>query len=135
MEKGDTKDPIPASYTYLNTCYSILKKIGIDSDDIIIIAQDGRNSWRKAFLEAYKGQRGALRESHDEIDWNLQYSMSNKLEDDLDRASNWHFIKLEKVFNFTDLCLSKEGKAFKVEDYEIDSAKECSIESEDIQAV
>lgn len=135
LAKGVSKDPIPASYTYLNTCYAILKKIGIDRDDIIIIAQDGWNSWRKAFLTEYKGQRQGLRDSHKEINWNLQYSLLNKLEKQLEESTNWHFIKFNNVFNFADLCLTDEGQKFDIENHDIDMAKEFGIESDDIQAV
>ena len=136
LEKGISEDPIPASYTYLNTCYSILKRVGIDRSDIIIIAQDGRNSWRKAFLEAYKGQRGALRDSHEEINWDLQYGMINKLERQLDDSTNWYFIKLEYVFNYADLALTDEGQKLEIEKHgSLPYDKEFSIESDDIQSV
>ena len=103
LAKGSEEDPIPASYAYLNTCYAILKKIGVDPNDTIIVAQDGWNSWRKAFLTDYKGQRKALRDSHEEIDWNLQYHLINKLEKQLDESTNWHFIKLNEVLNFPNI--------------------------------
>lgn len=135
LEKDILKDPIPASYTYLNTCYAILKKIGIDKNDIIIIAKDGKNSWRKAFYPEYKSQRFAMREAHEEINWNLQYGMINKLERQLNTVTNWHFIQLNDVFNFADLCLTDEGQKFDIENYDIDMAKEYGIESDDIQAV
>ena len=136
LEQGNKEDPIPASYLYLNTCYSILKKIGINKKDIIIIACDGRNSWRKAFLESYKGQRHAMRESHEEINWSLQYGMINKLERQLNNSTNWYFIKLENIFNYTDLILSDDGQRLKIEDYDdISYDKEFSCESDDIQAV
>lgn len=136
LEKGESEDPIPASYTYLNTCYSILKKIGIDKEDIIIVAQDGRNSWRKAFLEAYKGQRQGLRDTHEEINWDLQYKLINNLETQLNDSTNWHFIKLENIFNYADLALTDEGQRLKIEDYgNFSYDKEFSIESDDIQAI
>jgi len=136
LEKDDKEDPIPASYTYLNTCYSILKKIGIDRDDLIIVAQDAKNSWRKAFLENYKGQRQALRDSHEHINWNLQYGMINKLERQLNDTTNWHFIKLEEVFNYADLALSDEGQRLKIEEFgNISYDREFGLESDDIQSV
>jgi len=136
LGRGISKDPIPASYTYLNTCYSLLKKIGIDQEDIIIVARDGRNSWRKAFLEIYKGQRQGLRDSHEEINWSLQYGMINKLEQQLDDSTNWHFIQLENIFNYADLALTEDGQRLKIEDNgTIPYDKEFSIESDDIQSV
>lgn len=136
LEKGISEDPIPASYTYLNTCYSILKKIGIDKQDTIIVARDGRNSWRKAFLEEYKGQRQGLRDSHEEINWTLQYGLINKLEKQLNDSTNWHFIQLEYELNYADLALSDDGQRLKIEEYgTYPYDKEFSIESDDIQAV
>lgn len=136
LEQGNEDDPLPATYTYLNTCYSILKKIGLTEDDIVIVACDGRNSWRKAFLEEYKGQRGALRDKHTEINWTLQYGMINKLERQLNESTNWHFIKLENIFNYADLALSDEGQRLKIEEFgTLPYDKEFSIESDDIQAV
>lgn len=135
LEQGESKDPIPASYTYLNTCFSVLKRIGIDKDDTIIIAKDGWNSWRKAFYPIYKGQRQALRDSHQEINWTLQYSLINKLEKQLNESTNWHFVQLNNIFNFADLCLTDEGQKFKIENNDIDMAKEFGIESDDIQSV
>lgn len=115
--QGNDEDPIMASYTYLNMCYSILKKVGITKDDTIIVAQDARNSWRKAFLEEYKGQRQALRDSNAHIDWNLQYTLINKLERQLNETTDWHFIKLENIFNYADLVLTDEGQRLKIEDF------------------
>lgn len=136
LEDGNDEDPIMASYTYLNMCYGILKKIGIDRDDIIIIACDARNSWRKAFLEEYKGQRQGLRDEHEHINWDLQYSLMNKLEIQLDDTTNWHFIKLEDMFNYADLVLTEVGEDLELEKFgSIDYDKEFGIESDDIQAV
>ena len=134
--KGTDDDPrCPASYTYLNTCYATLKKIGIDKDDIVIVAKDGWNSWRKAFLPEYKGQRKALRKSHEEIDWKAQYAIINRLERQLDKYTNWHVLQLNNAFNFADLCLTDEGQELNIEDYDIDMATEYGIECDDIMAV
>ncbi len=136
LEQGDDSEPILASYTYLNMCYSTLKKIGIDKDDIVIIACDARNSWRKAFLEEYKGQRQELRDANEHIDWNLQYMLMNKLERQLNNSTNWHFIKLEDVFNYADLVLTDIGENLEIEKFgSISYDKEFGIESDDIQAV
>ncbi len=136
LEQGNDEDPIMASYTYLNMCYSILKKIGIDKDDVIIIACDARNSWRKAFLEMYKGQRQGLRDANGHINWDLQYSLMNKLERQLNESTNWFFIKLEEMFNYADLVLTDVGEKLEIEKYgSISYDKEFGIESDDIQAV
>ncbi len=136
LERGDKTDPLMASYTYLNMIYGTLKKIGIDRDDMVIVACDARNSWRKAFLEEYKGQRQGLRDANDHINWGLQYSLMNKIEIQLNDTTYFHFIKLEEIFNYADLALSDEGQELKIEDHgNISYDKEFGIEADDIQAV
>ena len=135
LEQGISEDPVPASYGYLNAIYGTLKKIGITKDDKIIFAQDGWNSFRRAFLPAYKAQRKAFRESHEEIDWKKQYAIINNLEKALHNTTNWNFIQLNEVFNFADLCLTEQGQEFKIEDYDIDFATEYGIEADDIMAI
>ena len=136
LEAGNDEEPIMSTYTYLNMCFGTLKKIGIDKDDIVIVACDARNSWRKAFLEEYKGQRQGLRDANDHINWNLQYSMMNKLEKQLDNSTNWHFIKLEDVFNYANLVLTHVGEKLQIEKFgSVSYDKEFGIEADDIQAV
>ncbi len=136
LEQGNNEDPLLSTYTYLNMIYGTLKKIGIDRDDMVIVACDARNSWRKAFLEEYKGQRQALRDANDHINWDLQYSLINKLETQLNDTTNWYFIKLENAFNYADLALTDEGEELKIEEFgSISYDKEFGIESDDIQAV
>ena len=136
LESGNKDEPIMASYTYLHMIYGTLKKIGIDRNDLIIIACDARNSWRKAFLENYKGTRQDLRDQHEHINWTLQYSLMNKLETQLNDTTNWYVIKLENIFNYADLALSVEGQRLKIEEFgNIDYSKNFGIESDDIQSV
>ena len=136
LEVGNHEPPMLSTYTYLNMIYGTFKKIGIDKDDIIIIACDARNSWRKAFLEEYKGNRQGLRDSNSHIDWDHHYSIMNKLENQLDISTNWHFIKLEEAFNYADLVLTDVGEKFKIEEFgSLPYDTEFGIESDDIQAV
>ena len=126
---------MPSNYNYLNFVYSYLKKIGIDRDTKILIAKDGRNSFRKAFLPAYKGNRAALREQTFLINWSKEYALIAQLEDDLEESSGWNCLQFNKIFNFADLCLTKEGQEFEIEDYDIDYGIEYGLESDDIQAL
>lgn len=125
----------PIGYNYFNTCMSILKKVGITRDDLIILAGDGRSSWRKAFLPEYKATRKELRAKQTHINWDDAYSKVSNMEEQLDQSTNWTFIKLNKIFNFADLILTDEGKKFSIENNEIKYDKEFSIEADDIQAV
>ncbi len=133
--KTDDSFILPASYSYLNTVYSTLKKIGIDKDDKVLFAKDGRNSWRRAFYLPYKAQRQAGREAHTEINWDEQYAIINKLEDQLQESTNWNFIQFNKEVNFADLCLTKKGIEFEISDYDLDYSIEYGFEADDIMAL
>jgi len=126
---------LPASYSYLNTVYSVLKKIGINKEDKILFAKDGRNSWRRAFYLPYKAQRQEGREAHEEINWDKQYAIINELEEQLQNSTNWNFIQFNKQFNFADLVLSEQGEEFKIQDYDLDYSIEYGLEADDIMAM
>jgi len=134
LAEGIEEDPIPASYGYLNAVYGTLKKIGYTKEDKVLFAQDGWNSFRKAFYLPYKAQRKEFRESHEQINWDKQYKIINNLEKTLHKTTPWNFIQLNEVFNFADLCLSDEGQKFEIENYDIDFATEYGIEADDIMA-
>jgi len=135
LEQGIDKDPLMASYGYLNTVYSTLKRIGVSPEDKVLFAKDGFNSFRRAFLVEYKAQRKAFRESHEQIDWKLQYSLINKLEKQLHTSTNWNFVQLNEMFNFADLCLTEDGDRLNIESHDIDMATEYGIEADDIMAI
>lgn len=135
LEQGKEEDPIPVSYGYLNSFYSILKRVGYDKDDRVLVANDGWNAWRKAFLTEYKGQRKGLRDDRTEIDWKLHYGIINKLEKQLNDSTDWEFLQLNNMVNFADLCLTEEGKKFNIEGYDIEYSKEYGLEADDIMAV
>lgn len=135
LEKKDKKDPVVASYGYLMSLYAILKRIGLEKNDRVLVAKEGWNDWRKAFYPIYKGQRKEYRESHEEINWKLQYSLINKLEKKLNDSTNWNFIQLNNMFNFADLIHTKEGKKFNIENYNIDYSTEYGFEADNIMAI
>lgn len=87
---------IPATFTCVNMMISSLYRVGLDPDDIVIVAVDGRNSWRKDFEKAYKGDRKAKREASG-IDFNYWYEEFNKLHERLNRGLDWHFIKIDRL--------------------------------------
>ena len=84
----------PVSYSYFAQIISILKKIGIDKDDTVICALD-HHSWRKNYDANYKAQRQEFRESFKHIDWDKCYSEINKINEQLDAATNFHFLRIE----------------------------------------
>lgn len=135
---GKVKDSfiLPATYHYMNTCMSVLKKIGITKDDLVIIARDARMSWRKAFMPEYKAQRKAHRETYKHINWKSQFQKINELEQKLHESTNWHFLLLGKAFNYSDLIWTKEGQEFELDkNKSFDYDQEFGIEADDIQAV
>lgn len=87
---------IPATYTCLNMIISCLKKIGVCEQDKIIIAADGRHSWRKDLDKTYKSGRKSFRESFP-IDWDKEFKNMNWLLEQIDRATNWNIIKIDTI--------------------------------------
>ena len=83
---------IPVTFTALNIMIGLLYKLDITPDTLIIVAKDARNSWRKDYETAYKGNRQEKREASG-IDFPLCYSQLNKLADELNTGLNWHFIE------------------------------------------
>lgn len=87
---------IPVTFTALNIAIGWLYRLDVNPDDIIIIACDGRNSWRKDYETAYKENRKERRKESG-IDWDLCFSQLGKLVDQLNNGLNWHFIKVDRI--------------------------------------
>jgi hypothetical protein len=83
---------IPAHIMYFNSLISSLSKIGVNEDDIIIVAEEG-HSWRKDLASFYKAQREGLREKDTFTDWKYEFEMLNKLHSQLNNATNWFFVR------------------------------------------
>jgi len=84
---------IPMEYTLLSMIVSSLSKIGLEPYDIVIVAVDGRHSWRKDIEEEYKANRKAYRDSFDDINWQDMYKKSDILLDKINKGTDWHIIK------------------------------------------
>jgi hypothetical protein len=87
---------IPVTYTALNIAISLLYRLDVEPDDLIIVACDGRNSWRKDYESAYKDNRKERRQESG-IDWEKCFSQLGKLVDELNNGLNWHFIKVDRM--------------------------------------
>ena len=133
-KQGKMKMVLPSSYNYFQMLIGILKRIGVEKDDTIIIAGDGRNSWRKAFYPEYKAQRKAFRESYEDIDWTYHYGIIGKVLDQLKESTNWNVVWLSKCFNYCDLYFTKEGDKFLTEEKIPDWDMEFGIEADDVMA-
>lgn len=83
---------IPATYNCLNMILGMLYRIGVDPDDTIVVALDARNSWRKDYETAYKGDRKEKKKASG-IDWDYWYGEFDRLEQSLNAGLDWHFIR------------------------------------------
>lgn len=95
IEKIDSKSDgfiMPPHAVYFSSLLSCLKKIGVDEDTKIIVSLEGK-SWRKSVAGYYKAQRAGDREKHTLIDWDYQFGKLNQVNEKLDRATDWHFIR------------------------------------------
>jgi len=103
LDKQTDQFIMSAHVMYYNTILSCLKKIGVDKDDVIVMATEG-HSWRKDYLASYKAQRADDREKHKLINWDKQFELLNKLHNQLDEATNWHFVRDWNLAEADDVC-------------------------------
>ena len=108
----------PIGYTYFSMIISALKRIGIEKNDKVIVALDARNSWRKSFYREYKGQRKALREKQTHIDWDQAWIDVEKINNQLNESTDWHFLKFDNVINLLDILRTEEGENLIGDNYE-----------------
>jgi len=95
LQKAETGNPsfvMPSHAMYFNSLISSLSKIGVDKDDVIIMAGEG-HSWRKDLASFYKDQREGLRKKDTFTDWDYEYKMFNQLHAQLNNATNWFFVR------------------------------------------
>jgi len=83
---------MPAHVTYFYSVLSCLKKIGVDEDTKVIMALEGK-SWRKSVAGYYKAQRAGDRDAHKLIDWDKEFKNLNKINDTLNEATDWYFVR------------------------------------------
>jgi len=87
---------------YFNSLISCLKKIGVNKDDIIIMALEG-HSFRKKMYAPYKAQRQGLRNKDTFVNWQEEYQKFNKFNGLLNSATNWNFIRVEDGLEADDI--------------------------------
>ncbi len=90
------KNPMPVKWICMTSIIACLKIIGVNSNDTIIVACDGRGNWRKAYEDQYKSGRTKQREESG-LDWNKIYAELDYLLDDIEIATNWSVIKIPKI--------------------------------------
>lgn len=77
--------------------FSCLCRIGVNQDDLIIIAVDGRNNWRKEVDPEYKANRKDLREQSKDINWDHQFELFDQLLDNLRVSTPFRIIKVNRL--------------------------------------
>lgn len=126
---------LPPSYAYFNMLLSALKRVGVDKDDKIFICLDGFNSWRKAFLATYKGQRKALRDSYIHIDWTKCFNEITNINNQLNESTDWYFLRFNNQYNLLDILHTPEGIKFIGDNYQdTQFEKDYGLEADDIIA-
>jgi hypothetical protein len=131
---GNEYIPNP-DYTYFKMILSLLKRISVTESDIVMMALDARNSWRKAFYPIYKGNRKENRDKHEEIDWSYHYGKIEDINNKLNESTNWHFIQVSNFMAFEELEDTEEGKNLNITSNNIDNDELYGIEADDIMAV
>lgn len=86
----------PAHYTCLMMVINCLKKVGVDKQDLLIVAVDGRGNWRRDVDPNYKANRKEIKQN-DDIDWMYWYKKFDDLVDKLKVSSPLNFIRIPKL--------------------------------------
>lgn len=86
------------TYYFLRMIIGYLNRIKINLEDQIIIALDGRQSWRKKIDLQYKANRKAGREKQaDEEWWSARFNEFDVALEEWNKIFNWHFIKEHNI--------------------------------------
>lgn len=93
---------LPSSCMYLNSLFSTLAKIHVEKGDKVLILDEG-HSWRKDWVSSYKAQRQELREKDYFVDWTEKFKEFNEIHEQLDKATDWYFVKEPKYCEVDDL--------------------------------
>ena len=87
----------PPTYRALSYIVRALKDVEIQREDVVIFALDCHTgSWRKEIDKNYKANRKENREKF-EIDWEDQYKAFDKFLKNIDEATNFYLISLDKM--------------------------------------
>ena len=87
-----------STYTTMTILISNLKKIGLEKDDIVIIAVDSKlGSWRRDLLKSYKEDRAAKRKQDKFVNYKEEFKRYDWLKDCLEKYSPFHVLDLSKL--------------------------------------
>jgi len=73
-----------------------LKHVGVNSNDLLLVAVDGRGNWRKDVDPNYKANRKAVKQA-DDIDWLRWYKEFDEMVDVLKKSTPFKFIRIPKL--------------------------------------
>jgi len=92
------KVSMPPTYTALSMIIGDLKKVGVNLDDIVIIACDshGKGHWRRDLDSSYKHTRKKKREDSG-IDWETYFNLFDNLLNDLDLSTPFHIVEIDRL--------------------------------------
>lgn len=124
----------PVGYTFFQKTLGLLKRVGVNKDDTIILALDKTKSWRKKFYPLYKIQRKGLRDDQEHIDWAFHYAQIDKVVEQIKESTDWHVMWFPWCWNTADLFFTEEGQKFLIEKDIEDWDKWWGLEADDIIA-
>jgi len=102
---------MPSSYTFMTMLISVLKKVGVNPIDKVLICCDGRFSWRKQYEETYKENRKTIRAKATFVDWKKEFNLMDGVLEKIN--SNTPFFVL-KTDNFeADDWIAEATKFYK----------------------
>lgn len=73
-----------------------LQRIELHPDDIVIVAVDAPNNWRKVIDPAYKSNRAAAR-AKTGIDWDKHFADFDRLLEQLNQSSIFNILRIDKL--------------------------------------
>jgi len=94
INKKDGNFILPPDYTYMSMIISCLKKIGVDKNTKVFLAQDDY-SWRKNYDANYKAQRAGQREQHKLINWTEQFEKANFITQSIGEAGGFFVMRVK----------------------------------------
>lgn len=102
---------MPSSYTFMTMLISVLKKVGVNPVDKVLICCDGRFSWRKQYEEHYKENRKKIRAMATFVNWKKEFNLMDGVLEKIN--SNTPFFVL-KADNFeADDWIAEATKFYK----------------------
>ncbi len=102
IETGKPEFVMEPVKMYFNSLLTTLKKIGVNEDDVIVVAGEGK-SFRKDYYSPYKAQRQGLRDKDTYVDWSEQFKALNKLHDQLKESTDWKFVRVAQGLEADDV--------------------------------